>query len=229
MHNMEHRMAKLELSIDGEVVNEYQLDKEIITIGRKADNDIQIDNLSVSGYHAKVLTILNDSFIEDLDSTNGTLVYGKKITKHALVNNNSIVVGNYELKYINATADEQGDFIKTMIFQAGTGVTPSSGETALTSANTSTTDPRPAKLKLMSGENEGKELPLTKIITTVGIPEVQVAAITRRPTGYYLIVVDAGKENKMPLVNDNEIDKQHLLVSGDVINVGGVKMEFFLI
>ena len=222
-------MAKLELSIDGEVVNEYQLDKEIITIGRKADNDIQIDNLSVSGYHAKVLTILNDSFIEDLDSTNGTLVYGKKITKHALVNNNSIVVGNYELKYINATADEQGDFIKTMIFQAGTGVTPSSGETALTSANTSTTDPGPAKLKLMSGENEGKELPLTKIITTVGIPEVQVAAITRRPTGYYLIVVDAGKENKMPLVNDNEIDKQHLLVSGDVINVGGVKMEFFLI
>lgn len=229
MHNTEHRMAKLELSIDGEVVNEYQLDKEIITIGRKADNDIQIDNLSVSGYHAKVLTILNDSFIEDLDSTNGTLVYGKKITKHALVNNNSIVVGNYELKYINATADEQGDFIKTMIFQAGTGVTPSSGETALTSANTSTTDPGPAKLKLMSGENEGKELPLTKIITTVGIPEVQVAAITRRPTGYYLIVVDAGKENKMPLVNDNEIDKQHLLVSGDVINVGGVKMEFFLI
>lgn len=229
MHNTEHRMAKLELSVDGEVVNEYQLDKEIITIGRKADNDIQIDNLSVSGYHAKVLTILNDSFIEDLDSTNGTLVYGKKITKHALVNNNSIVVGNYELKYINATADEQGDFIKTMIFQAGTGVTPSSGETALTSANTSTTDPGPAKLKLMSGENEGKELPLTKIITTVGIPEVQVAAITRRPTGYYLIVVDAGKENKMPLVNDNEIDKQHLLVSGDVINVGGVKMEFFLI
>ena len=229
MHNMEHRMAKLELSIDGEVVNEYQLDKEIITIGRKADNDIQIDNLSVSGYHAKVLTILNDSFIEDLDSTNGTLVYGKKITKHALVNNNSIVVGNYELKYINATADEQGDFIKTMIFQAGTGVTPSSGETALTSANTSTTDPGPAKLKLMSGENEGKELPLTKIITTVGIPEVQVAAITRRPTGYYLIVVDAGKNNKMPLVNDDEIDKQHLLVSGDVINVGGVKMGFFLI
>ncbi len=133
------------------------------------------------------------------------------------------------MKYINAAADEQGEFLKTMVFQTGTEVTPSSGETALTSANTSTTDPGPAKLKLMSGENEGKELPLTKIITTVGSPEVQVAAITRRPTGYYLIVVDAGKENKMPLVNDDEIDKQHLLVSGDVINVGGVKMGFFLI
>ncbi len=58
MHNTEHRMAKLILSIDGEVVDEYQLDKEVITIGRKADNDIQIDNLSVSGYHAKVLTTL---------------------------------------------------------------------------------------------------------------------------------------------------------------------------
>ncbi len=221
-------MAKLILSKNGEVVDEYQLDKEVITIGRKADNDIQIDNLSVSGYHAKVLTLLNDSFIEDLDSTNGTLVYGKKITKHALLNNNSFIIGNYELKYINATADEQGEFLKTMVFQTGTEVTSSSGETTLASANTSTTDPGPAKLKLMSGENEGKELPLTKIITTVGSPEVQVAAITRRPAGYYLIVVDAGKENKMPLVNDDEIDKQQLLVSGDVINVGGVKMGFFL-
>ena len=72
-------MAKLILSVDGQVLKEYNLSKERTLIGRKAHNDIQIDNLAVSGEHAAIITILNDSFIEDLGSTNGTMVNGKPI------------------------------------------------------------------------------------------------------------------------------------------------------
>jgi len=85
-----------------------------------------------------------------------------------------------------------------------------------------------AKLKLMSGANHGKELLLTKTLTTLGKPDVQVAAISCRPDGYFLIVIDAGNDNKMPLVNDSEINKQQVLADGDVIEVAGVKMGFLL-
>ena len=104
-------MAKLVLSFNGNVVKDYELDKEILTVGRKPENDIHIDNLAVSGHHAKILTILNDSFIEDLGSTNGTFVNGNKVVKHALQNGESIVIGKYELKYGNVnTNGEENDF-----------------------------------------------------------------------------------------------------------------------
>jgi len=235
-------MAKLVLSFNGDVVKDYELDKEILTIGRKPDNDIHIDNLAVSGNHAKILTILNDSFIEDLGSTNGTYIGGNKITKHALQNGESIVIGKHELKYVNANAESgENDFEKTMIIrpdakgmpeteEADKDIEKSIGKIAadLATAGTSTSGPGPAKLRLMSGTNSGKELPLTKILTTLGRPGVSVAAITRRPTGYFLIVVDAGKDNNMPLVNDAAIEKQQPLADADVITVAGVKMGFFL-
>ena len=225
-------MAKLVLSLDGDVINEYQLDKDVITIGRRPDNDIHIDNLSVSGYHAKVLTIFNDSFIEDLESANGTLISNRKITKQALVNNNSIVIGNHQLKYINADTKEKNDFVETMVIRPGSAATKNSTTTKKSTisilASSPTTTPDTAKLRLMSGENKGKELPLTKVLTTVGSPNVQVAAITRRPTGYFLIVVDAGKYKKMPMINGVEIDKEHPLADTDIIDVGGIKMAFFL-
>jgi len=236
-------MAKLILSFNGDVVKEYELDKEILTIGRKPENDIHIDNLAVSGQHAKILTILNDSFIEDLGSTNGTFIAGNKITKHALQNGETITIGKHELKYANANAEDgESEFEKTMIIrpdaegmpeteEADEKIEKSIGKIAadLASAGTTTSGPGPAKLQLVSGTNAGKELQLTKILTTLGRPGVQVAAITRRPTGYFLIVVDAGKDNKMPLVNDIEIGKQHPLGDGDVIEVAGVKMSFSLV
>ena len=236
-------MDKLVLSFNGEVIKEYQLDKDVLTIGRKPDNDIHIDNLAVSGNHAKVLTILNDSFIEDLDSTNGTFVGSNKITKHALKSGENIIIGTHELKYVNANSDSgESEFEKTMIIrpdaegmpeteEADKDIEKSIGKIAadLASAGTATNSPGPAKLQLLSGTNAGKELPLTKILTTLGRPGVQVAAITRRPAGYFLIVVDAGKDNKMPLVNDNEIGKQHPLTDGDVIEVANIQMRFNLV
>lgn len=225
-------MAKLVLSFNGNVVTEYELDKETLTIGRKPDNDIHIDNLAVSGAHAKILTILNDSFIEDLGSTNGTIIDGNKITKHALQNGDCVTIGKHEFTYVSAnTEDSESDFEETMIIRPDAESIPETQEIAadLVSTGTTTNGPGPAKLKLVSGTNAGKELQLTKILTTLGRPDVQVAAITRRPTGYFLIVVDAGKDKKMPLVNNVEIDKQHQLADEDIIEVAGIKMSFKLL
>src|SRR5438477_11514624 len=93
-------MAKLILSMDGLVLKEIPLAKERTTIGRKPHNDIQIDNLAVSGEHAVIVTILNDSFLEDLGSTNGTVVNGNPIKKHFLQNNELIELGKYQLKLV---------------------------------------------------------------------------------------------------------------------------------
>src|SRR6185503_5566022 len=94
-------MAKLILSVDGQVLKEYTLSKERTLIGRTPHTDIQIGNLAVSGEHAAIITILNDSFIEDLGSTNGTMVNGKPIKKHFLQNNDVVEIGKHKLKYFN--------------------------------------------------------------------------------------------------------------------------------
>ena len=93
-------MAKLILSLDGTVLKEVPLDKERLTIGRRPSNDLQIENLAVSGEHALIVTILNDSFLEDLGSTNGTLVNGVPIKKHILQHNDVVEIGKYKLKYL---------------------------------------------------------------------------------------------------------------------------------
>jgi len=114
-------MAKLILSMDGLVLKEIPLSKERTTIGRKAHNDIQIDNLAVSGEHAVIVTILNDSFMEDLGSTNGTLVNGNSVKKHFLQNNDVIELGKYKLKFIQEAgaqpAAAAADFEKTMVLR----------------------------------------------------------------------------------------------------------------
>ncbi len=113
--------AKLILSMDGSVLKEYTLGKERTTIGRKPHNDIVIDNLAVSGEHAVILTILNDSFLEDLDSTNGVMVNGVQIKKHFLQNNDVVEIGKYKLKYLNDQQGQgqaaEGDFEKTMVLR----------------------------------------------------------------------------------------------------------------
>ncbi len=115
--------AKLILSMDGAVLKEYVLNKERMTIGRKAHNDIVIDNLAVSGEHAAVITILNDSFLEDLDSTNGVMVNGAQVKKHFLQNNDVVEIGKYRLKYLNDQPSQTtaADFERTMVLRGPVG------------------------------------------------------------------------------------------------------------
>lgn len=259
-------MAKLILSMDGLVLKEITLSKERTTIGRKPHNDIQIDNLAVSGEHAVIVTILQDSFLEDLGSTNGTVVNGQPIKKHFLQNNDIVELGKYRLKYVNEAPAGQAkaaDFEKTMVLRPGamkavasaaatttpavaSGAAAAGAKTfgdtqvnqapapaaAATPAAAASTSPKPAPaqkaaaLQLLSGPNAGKELELTKPLTTLGKPGVQVAVITRRPQGYFITHVEGAS---FPVVNGKPLDAQaHTLNDHDVIELAGVKMEFFL-
>jgi hypothetical protein len=271
-------MAKLILTLDGSVIREAPLDKEKVTIGRKASNDIQIENLAVSGEHARIVTILNDSFLEDLGSTNGTLVNGMPVKKHILQDNDIVEIGKYKLKFVvEAAAAGQApaeDFERTMVLRApvapaappvpsappaapiasaapvpkldpaGMGDTramliaqPSSVPAAAPAAPpppvaparpaaAPVVDTRSAMIQILSGPGAGKELPLVKTLTTLGKPGVQVAVITKRPQGYFITHVEGAN---FPIVNGTALGTQaHALADHDVVEIAGVKMEFFL-
>lgn len=231
-------MAKLVLSMNGVVQGEYELNQERLTIGRKPDNDIPIDNLAVSGKHALVITILDDSFLEDLGSTNGSYVNGKLVKKHALKDGDVIAIGKHELKYVNelATADDD-DFEKTMIIKPGSAsaavAAAQAAEKAVQSAEPAAAAPAAApagggmplgRLTVLNGPIAGKELELTKALITLGKPGTQVAVISRRPQGYFLTHIEG---SGFPVVNGEEIGaKAYQLKDSDLIELAGIKMEF---
>jgi pSer/pThr/pTyr-binding forkhead associated (FHA) protein len=230
------------------------------------DNDIRIDNAAVSGHHSLLINILNDSFLEDLNSTNGTYVNGKLIKKHALQHGDVITVGHHQLRYVDDQAQQapEDEFEKTMVIQPSGQMEKQVAQAAraadaAANAAAAAEAPRPppveaakprrpfsptttqevdesqaptlplAKLQVLSGTFAGRELELKKTLTTLGRPGVQVAAITRRAEGYYIVHVESGKTEGFPHVNGMAIGAQaRKLQDNDVIQLAGVKMGFFL-
>ena len=207
-------MARLVLSLDGQVMAEYNMNKERYTIGRLPDNDIRIDNAAVSGHHSLIINILNDSFLEDLNSTNGTYVNGKLIKKHALQHGDVITVGHHQLRFVEDD-EQQDEFEKTMVIQpsarpvdklrtAAEAAEKAVGTVTATGRSRMLTDGaaavKKAKLQVLSGAFAGREVELSKALTTLGRPGIQVAAITRRAEAYYIVHVDSGKPDDFPLV-----------------------------
>jgi len=257
-------MARLILSLDGQTLAEYNMTKERYTVGRLPDNDIRIDNAAVSGHHSLIINILNDSFLEDLNSTNGTYVNGKLIKKHALQHGDVITVGHHQLRYVDDQAQQapEDEFEKTMVIEPSGHMEKQVAKAARAAEAAAVKDapkrpvaeaPPPkarkpfaptstqevdedavpllplAKLQVLSGTFAGRELELTKALTTLGRPGVQVAAITRRAEGYYIVHVESGKSDGFPLVNGMAIGPQaRKLQDNDVIQLAGVKMGFFI-
>jgi pSer/pThr/pTyr-binding forkhead associated (FHA) protein len=320
-------MARLILSLDNQTLAEYNMTKERYTIGRLPDNDVRIDNPAVSGHHSLIINILNDSFLEDLNSTNGTYVNGKLIKKHALQHGDVITIGHHQLRFADeqASETEQDEFEKTMVIPssqqnpAHLAMAEAAADVAVEAAASSETaddaveavsgqaaddaveavsgqaagvaqvaaavmlDPdeaaaleddmqkdevaaepvaaepvadKPvvseppaveharttvgidpgtapnalplAKLQVLSGAFAGRELELTKALTTLGRPGIQVAAITRRAEGYFIVHVESGEKDDFPLVNGQAIGAQaRKLADNDVVQLAGVKMGFF--
>jgi len=278
-------MARLILSLDNQVLAEYNMTKERYTVGRLPDNDVRIDNPAVSGHHSLIINILNDSFLEDLNSTNGTYVNGKLIKKHALQHGDVITIGHHQLRFADQQVNEpeQDEFEKTMVIPTGqqnaaqlaraeaaadraaaavkAKVQPADAGVRLDPEEAAALEEKPAKkssfaarpepkshtqtaagidprsvpnalplakLQVLSGAFAGRELELTKALTTLGRPGVQVAAITRRAEGYYIVHVESGKEGDYPLVNGQPIGAQaRKLTDNDVVQLAGVKMGFF--
>jgi len=214
-------MGKLVVSLDGVVIKEVQITKDKTTLGRRPYNDIVIDNLAVSGEHAVLQMVGADVFIEDLNSTNGTYINGKAIKKQLLAHNDTVEIGKYKIKYL---VDDNADYEKTMIMRpAAAGAAPApmnSGFGALGDGHSG----QPASIKVLNGAAAGREVALTKVVTTVGKPGVQVASITRRPGGYAFAHVEGSAR---PSVNGVPLSTDSIpLRNGDVIELAGTQMQF---
>jgi predicted component of type VI protein secretion system len=228
-------MGKLVVSLDGVVIKEVQITKDKTTLGRRPYNDIVIDNLAVSGEHAVLQMLGNDVFIEDLNSTNGTYINGKAIKKQMLAHNDTVEIGKYKIKYL---VEEGADYEKTMIMRQGSSAGMGTGVPHTPYNHTAPMPNMPpmgqpqagagmalaASIKVLSGAAAGKSVTLTKVVTTVGKPGVQVASITKRPTGYVLAHVEGAQRpsiNGVTLVTDTAP-----LSNGDLIELAGTQMQF---
>ncbi len=226
-------MPKLVVSLDGVVIKEVQLTKDKTSLGRRPYNDIVIDNLAVSGEHAVLQMMGQDVYIEDQNSTNGTYINGRAVKKQLLQHNDTVEIGKYKIKYL---VEESSDYEKTMILKPGqmppglmarpmpstvpAGLPPSAGSYT----RPLTTPVNQASIRVLSGAAAGREVALTKVVTTVGKPGVQVASLTKRPGGYVIAHVEgAGR----PMVNGVPVqaDPVHLK-DGDVIELAGTQMQF---
>lgn len=214
-------MGKLVVSLDGVVIKEVQITKDKTTLGRRPYNDIVIDNLAVSGEHAVLQMVGADVFIEDLNSTNGTYINGKAIKKQLLTHNDTVEIGKYKIKYL---VDETGDYEKTMIMRPPAPAVPGPGGGIAPALGGQPPAAQSASIKVLNGAAAGREVVLTKVVTTVGKPGVQVASITKRPNGYAFAHVEGASKpsiNGVPIVGDSVP-----LRNGDVIELAGTQMQF---
>lgn len=228
-------MPKMIVSIDGVVIKEVQLTKDRTTLGRRPYNDIVIDNLAVSGEHAVLQMSGNEVYLEDLNSTNGTYINGKAVKKQLLQNNDTVEIGKYKIKFINEAAGPT--FEKTMILKPGTVMpppqpkAPAAGAPAQPAAGEATAAAHAADLgqvnasiKVLSGAAAGRQVPLVKVVTTIGKPGVAVAAITKRPHGFVVAHVEGGNK---PTLNGAAIGAEPVtLKNGDLLELAGTQMQF---
>lgn len=189
-------MAKLIISRNGQVEQQVQLSKERMTLGRHPRNDIVLADPAVSAEHAAIVTILDDSFLEDLHSTNGTFVNGHRIGKHFLQHQDAITLARYQLAFV---AD---------------GIRP------LTAAQ-----PVLAELAILNGSNAGQHVALTKPQTTLGRAGEQVVLIQRHPTFYTLTHTEGEAAPLLNGTALDRLAPERL-GDGDVIELGGVRMTF---
>ncbi|MBN8487402.1 MAG: FHA domain-containing protein [Burkholderiales bacterium] len=208
-------MSKLVVSLDNVVIKEFQISKDRTTLGRRPYNDIVIDNLAVSGEHAVLLAVGDDVYIEDLNSTNGTYINGKAIKKQLLVHNDTVEIGKYRIKYLT---EEVADYEKTMVLRPGQHL--ASGPATVPPS----VSMLPASIKVLNGGAAGREVLLTKVVTTVGKPGMQVASISKRPNGYVLAHVEGAER---PSINGSQLTEDVApLKNGDIIDLAGTQMQF---
>ena len=213
-------MAKLLVMREGVIEQTVQLTKERMTVGRHKHNDIVLNHPAVSGEHALVTTILDDSFLEDLQSTNGTFVNGHRIGKHFLQNKDVIKMAKYHLEFVS-------DGIRPLAAAAATipamPVPPSAPAAA---PHTQFAELPLAHIEVLNGSNAGKTLSLTKAVTSLGRPGVQVVVITRALEGYSVAHVEG---DKSPLLNGDPMPRQpHPLKGGEILDLSGILMAFRL-
>ena len=206
-------MPRMVVAIDGVVIKEVPLTQERTTVGRRPYNDVVIDNLAVSGEHAVLVMAGDDVEVQDLGNTNGTYVNGKPIKRQTLRSGDVVEMGKYQIRFLHDAPVSGYD--KTMVFASGMPPRP-----AATAAGAGST----GAVRVVSGPATGREVALTKVVTTIGKPGVAVASITKRHHSFVLAHVDGGE---FPRLNGTAIGTDPVsLKNGDRIVLAGAEMEF---
>jgi len=220
--------SKLIMTLDGAVVREYPIDKESISIGRKHGNDIQLNDLTVSGRHALIVTMGEHVYVDDLGSTNGTLLNGSRITKTLLKQNDVIQVGNYQLTYFD---DEDQEYEPTMFLQAEIEDTQVMDTRA--SAHAGMKGEKLAGVKILNGPLAKKTLELRKPFNTIGFNGIKMAMIARNTNNYTISSLRSNKlrrSSDTPMINGKQLTTEAItLKDQDIIELAGTQMKFFYI
>lgn len=227
-------MAKLIVSQNGEIIDNRFLDAPALTIGSRPDSDLCLAAQGVSRAHARITSVGNDDILEDLDSTNGTLVNGERVTRHILQNDDVIEIANVQIRYRNHKAIDGPSFDRTMVIQAsaapeGGAAAQPVGAYALATAKKEhrfRAGARMGMVRVFNGSGSSREIELSRVLHTFGIPGKQLAVINARPHGYFITHVEGRKPAR---VNGKSIglDPQPLSPN-DEIEVGDEKLLFLL-
>lgn len=226
-------MAKLIVSQNGEITGNHFLDASSFTIGSRPDNDLCLNVQGVSRSHARITSVGNDDILDDLGSTNGTLVNGQPVTRHILQNDDVIEIADVQIRYRNHKAIDGPSFDRTMIIQAsameGNASAQPVGAFALATAKNERRfreGTRMGLIRAFNGKGPSKEIELSRVLHTFGIPGKQLAVINARPHGYFITHVEGKKPARL---NGKSIGLQpQLLTPNDVIEVGDEKLLFLL-
>jgi len=225
-------LAKLVLSLSGNVLNQYFTDKPVLCIGRDSANDIAINDALLSREHARITTVGEDHIIEDLQSSNGTLVNGAPVTRKILHHRDVIGLGSHTLRYLNTRMASDVDLERTMLIKplaregmAGKDNPTAAARPAIRSAKSWQPEASVKVLAAKAGEYSlGVTVRLDRVVTTFGTPGEQLAVITRRPQGYFLTHVEGSQP---PRINRQAIGTEaHPLRHGDEIETSGYKLAF---
>jgi len=229
-------MAKIILKFNDVVIDQIVIKQGDMNIGRRPGSEILLDNMAVSGNHASIFTIGEDSFVQDMNSTNGTFVNNKRIAKHHLENNDVITIGNHSLTYINEKAVKSGaDFAKTVIINPHKQeeMLAQAGKEAAASAKAPSPSPSPVSdtrlgsLFILSGANNGKRIDLTSAVTNLGRAGKRAGVISRSGHGRYVLL--PGDNNEAPRLNGVKVSASgEELKNGDVIEAADSRMQFYL-
>ena len=216
-------MAKIIITYAGEFIQEVELSKERITIGRHPHNDIVLEQRAVSSFHALLTSILDDVFLEDLHSTNGTFVNGQRIRKHLLTPHDEITLAKFQIKFIaNPRAPAFAAPIQPPPIAAPRPA-PMVPSPPTISGDAAALLPT-ARIDILNGSNAGSQMVLNKPLTTLGRPGQLVVVISRRQDGYFLAYLEG---ERAPLVNGVALGSEpRRLVQGDVIELLGTQLAF---
>ncbi len=220
-------MSKLILTLDGAVIREYPIEKDSLSIGRKHGNDIQLNDLTVSGRHALIVSMGEHIYVDDLGSTNGTLMNGARISKTLLKHGDVIQLGNYQFTFYD---DTETEYEPTMFIQAEIEETQII-DTHNNAANNEIKGERLAGVKIINGPLAKKTLELRKPFNTIGFNGIKMAVISRATDHYTISALKSSKlrrENDAPMLNGKMISTKSIrLKEKDIIELAGTKMEFF--